>query len=119
MRPSVGPRNAKEEEIVMSTEVKKPTPREPGGRKQKGSAGKFEGKVVSITSDKLVMANTEGKKYSLELAEDARVTCDGTVCKAEDLMAGSNIRVTTKEGDRNVATRIEALDEDADFATCI
>ena len=60
----------------------------------------------------------EGKEYSHALAEDAQVTCDGTPCKAEDLKAGSNIRVTTKEGNQNVATCIEALDQNAEFAGC-
>ena len=102
----------------MSTEVKMPNPQAPADGKQQGSAGKFEGKVVSITGDNLVMANKEGKKSSQALAEDAQVTCDGTPCKLEDLKAGSNIRVTTKDGNRNVATSIEALDKNAEFAGC-
>jgi hypothetical protein len=102
----------------MSTEVKQPNPQAPADRKQQSPAGKFEGKVVSITGDKLVMANRDGKEYSHALAEDAQVMCDGMPCKAEDLKAGSKIRVTTKERDRNVATCIEALDKNADFAAC-
>lgn len=103
----------------MSTETKKPNPQAPGDRTQQGSAGKFEGKVVSITGDKLVMANKEGKEYSHALADDAQVTCDGTPCKAENLKAGSTIRVTMKEGNRNVATRIEALDKKSGFEACL
>lgn len=76
----------------------------------------FEGKVVSMTGDKLVMASRDGKEFSHTLAKDAELTCDGTVCKTEDLKAGRKIRVTTKKDDRNVATGIESLDKNAEFA---
>ena len=78
----------------------------------------FDGKVVSMTGDKLVMANKEGKECSHTLAKDAKLTRDGTVCKAADLKAGNKIRVTTKKDDRNVATGIESLDKHAEFAKC-
>ncbi len=78
----------------------------------------FDGKVVSMTGDKLVVANKEGKQCSHTLAKDAKLTRDGTVCKAEDLKAGNKIRVTTKKDDRNVATGIESLDKHAEFAKC-
>ena len=78
----------------------------------------FDGKVVSMTGDKLVVANKEGKECSHTLAKDAKLTRDGTVCKAEDLKAGNKIRVTTKKDDRNVATSIESLDKHAEFAKC-
>jgi len=78
----------------------------------------FDGKVVSMTGDKLVVANKEGKECSHTLAKDAKLTRDGTVCKAEDLKAGNKIRVTTKKDDRNVATNINSLDTHAEFAKC-
>ena len=71
-----------------------------------------------MTGSKLVMANKEGKECSHTLAKDAKLTCDGTVCKAEDLKAGSKIRVTTKKDDRNVATGIECLEKHAEFGHC-
>ena len=102
----------------MSTEVKKVVPQDAPGHKKERSKNTFEGKVVSITGEKLVMANSEGKEYSHTLAKSAQLTCDGAACQAEELKPGSKIRVTTKEGDRNVATCIEALDKNADFAAC-
>jgi hypothetical protein len=77
-----------------------------------------EGKVISLTGNKLVMTNKEGKQYSHTLAKDAKLTCDGTVCKADDLKTGRKIRVTTKKDDRNVATGIESLDKQPQFAQC-
>ena len=38
----------------------------------------FDGKVVSMTGDKLVVANKEGKQCSHTLAKDAKLTRDGT-----------------------------------------
>jgi hypothetical protein len=102
----------------MATEAKKQNSQAPADRKQASSPNKFEGKVVRITGDKLVIANKEGKEYSHALAKDAQVTCDGTPCKAESLKTGSRIRVTLKEGSRNLATCIEALDKKSDFAAC-
>jgi len=102
----------------MSTvnEEKKAAPRNAAESKSGTDRNTFEGKIVSITGDKLVMANKEGKEYSHTLAKDARLTCDGTDCKAEDLKAGRQIRVTTTKEDRNVATGIESLDKNAEFA---
>lgn len=77
-----------------------------------------DGKVVSMADSKLVMTNHEGKECSHTLATDAKLTCDGKVCKAEDLKAGKKIRVTTKKGDLNVATGIESLNKNAEFAQC-
>ena len=50
------------------------------------------------------------------MAADADVTCDGKACKATDLKAGMTIRVTTDKTDNNVATRIEAIKNNADFS---
>jgi hypothetical protein len=76
----------------------------------------YDGKVVSITDKKLVMTNREGKgEQTCTLSADARVTCDGTLCKASDLKPGMRIRVTSEGADANVATRIEALDKNPDF----
>jgi hypothetical protein len=79
-------------------------------------ANTHDGKVVSITGDKLVMASKQGQEHSHMLAEDAKVTCDGKPCKASDLKAGMAIRVTTHKNDKNMATRVEAIEKDADFA---
>jgi CTP-dependent riboflavin kinase len=74
------------------------------------------GKVVSITGSKLVMTSKDGKEHSHTLAITARFTCDGKVCKAQDLKAGTKIRVTTQTSDAKVATRIEAIVKNRSFA---
>lgn len=86
--------------------------------KREPSSNTFEGNVVSITGNKLVMRNKEGVAFSHTLAKDANVTCDGKACKTEDLKAGAQIRVTTKRDDRNVATGIECLEKSTEFLTC-
>jgi hypothetical protein len=75
-----------------------------------------DGKVVSVADSKLVMTGKDGKEHSHSVAADAKVTCDGTACKLLDLKAGLRIRVTTKTGDRDMVTRIEALNKNEQFA---
>lgn len=79
-------------------------------------ANTHDGKVVSITSSKLVMMNKDGKESSHTVSTETKVTCDGTVCKASDLKVGLKIRVTTKKSDEGVAIGIEAIDKDSGFA---
>lgn len=80
-------------------------------------ANTHDGKVVSITSSKLMMTNKDdGKEHSHSVSADTKVTCDGKDCKASDLKAGMKIRVTTKKSDEGVAIGIEAIDKDAGFA---
>lgn len=82
------------------------------------SSNTFEGQLVSMTGNKLVMTNKEGKEYCHTLAEDAKLTCDGEDCEADDIKSGSRIRVTTEEDDRNVATCIHSLDKKTEFEEC-
>lgn len=80
------------------------------------ASSSHDGKVVSITGDKLVMTNTEGKeKHTHALTAEVKVTCDGKVCKAVDLKPGMRVRVTTENAEPHGATRIEALDTNRDF----
>jgi CTP-dependent riboflavin kinase len=79
-------------------------------------AATHDGEVVSITGNKLVMTSKDGKEHSHTLAADAKITCDGQVCKAQDLKAGTKVRVTTQPSDAKVATRIEAIDKNESFA---
>lgn len=80
------------------------------------ASSSHDGKVVSITGNKLVMTNMGDKgEKTCTLAADAKVTCDGKLCKASDLKPGMRIRVTTESGDAHAATHIEALDENPDF----
>ena len=86
--------------------------------KKESSSKTFDGSVVSMTGDKLVMKSNAGTEYSHTLAVDAKLTCDGKDCQAAELKAGRKIRVTTKKDDRNMATGIEALNKNAEFAQC-
>ena len=74
-----------------------------------------EGTVVSVTGDKLIMKGRKGNEHTHTLAADAKVTCDGKACKLSDLKAGQKIRVTTMANDKNMATRVDALDKNAHF----
>ena len=107
------------EEKDISTVLEEPRLAPPSDSQKKEPSSKtFEGSVVSITGDKLVMKSKTGTEYSHTLATDAKLTCDGAACKAADLKSGRKIRVTTKKHDRNVATGIEALNKNAEFAQC-
>jgi len=75
-----------------------------------------DGKVVSITSGKLVMTSKEGSEHSHTLTANAELTLDGKACKAADLKAGTRIRVTTQGADKSVANRVEGLDKNLAFA---
>ena len=75
-----------------------------------------DGTVVSISGDRLVMACNEGKEYSFRVATDAYVSCDSVTCLAEELTVGSKVRLITKADDINVATKIESLINQVDFA---
>jgi hypothetical protein len=78
--------------------------------------GTHDGKVVSISSDELVMKSKEGKEHSHTLARDVKLTLDGNACKAADLKTGTRIRVTTSGADKQLATRIEGIVKNSDFA---
>ncbi len=81
-----------------------------------------DGKLVSITSSKLVMTNDgskDGKEHTHTLATEVKMTLDGKACKAEDLKAGLKIRVTTKTGDTKVVTKVKAIDKNERFANTI
>ena len=74
----------------------------------------MDGTVVSVTSDKLTMTGKDGKEHSHALTATTKVTCDGKPCTVADLKAGTQIRVTA---DRHSASRIEAIDKEAAFAS--
>lgn len=96
--------------------IKKMAAQDTANGKEEPTSNTLEGKVVSITGDKLVTASKSGKIYSHTLAKDVKLTRDNTACKPEDLKAGSAIRVTTKKDDRNVATSIELLNKNCQAA---
>lgn len=86
------------------------------GQQSTSCENAHEGKLVKVTGNTLVMANCEGQEHSHTMAPDAKVSCDGTECRAQDLKPGSRIRVTTKPNDVRVATKVESLSKQADFA---
>jgi len=61
------------------------------------------GKVVSVEGNKLTMTDTAGKEHSHTVAADAKISCNGKVCKLADLRKGTLIRVTTNDAKQVVA----------------
>ncbi len=80
-----------------------------------GELAVYQGKIISIAGGKLAASDRDGRERSNTLAADARVTCDGAACNATDLKPGMRIRVTAKEGAKNVAIAVEALDKNERF----
>lgn len=79
-------------------------------------ANTHEGTVVSITGQKLVMkTKADDTEHTHTVAQDATITCDGKKCELSDLKPGQKIRVTTKKNDREMVTKLEALDKDIEF----
>lgn len=67
-----------------------------------------EGKVVSVSGDKLTTTCRDGKEHCHTVAKDAKVTCDGHASKAADLKVGTRVRVTTHKDDKSIATAIDS-----------
>lgn len=67
-----------------------------------------DGKVVSVTGDKLTTTCGSGKEHCHTMAKDAKVTCDGQASKATDLKTGTPVKVTTHKDDKSVATAVES-----------
>lgn len=80
------------------------------------ASNRQEGKFVSAVDEKLVMTNLDGKERSLSLPSDAVLWLDGKPCKLADLKAGTRVRITTRDAFSLVATKIEGLKADRDFA---
>lgn len=75
-----------------------------------------DGKVVSIDGVNLVLTNAKGQEeHTCTLTPNAKITCDGEVCKASDLKPGMRIRITSHCDDENMAVCIEALDKNEEF----
>jgi len=69
-----------------------------------------DGTFVKATSDNGFVMEDKGKEHTHTLSADAKVIGpDGKACKLSEFKKGQKIRVTTKEGDKKVATRVEAL----------
>lgn len=75
-----------------------------------------EGKLVSITGNKLVMASQDKQEHTHTLSTDAKLTLDGKVVQAAELKPGTRIRVTTTDADKSMANRVEGLVKNREFA---
>lgn len=75
----------------------------------------FEGKLVSISGNTLVMTNQAGSECSHTLTDDVKLSIAGTACQAEELKPGCTIRVTTRIDDPRSATEVASLQKDAVF----
>src|SRR5262249_11403891 len=78
---------------------------------EKGDKNVHSGKFVKAERDgkSFMMTDKAGKnEHKMTLAENAKILCDGKACKLSDLKEGLPIRVTTREGDRTLALRVEA-----------
>lgn len=68
------------------------------------------GKFISATGKAFKMEAKDGKEHSHTLANDAKVLGeDGKECRISDFRKGQLIRVTTREGDKTTATKVEAI----------
>src|SRR5262249_2590760 len=66
------------------------------------------GTFVSAKGKEFTMKDKEGKEHTHTLAADAKCyDADGKPCKLSHFKAGERIRVTTKEGDKTVAVKVE------------
>ena len=82
--------------------------------KDKDDLTRHEGQVVSVAGNKLVMS-ADGKEHTHNVADTAKISCDGKICKLDNLKPGMKIRVWTPKDDNKTALRIEALDKNKDF----
>jgi hypothetical protein len=73
-----------------------------------------DGRVISLSAETLVMTAKDGVEHSHTLVKDAPL--DGKSCRWNEIMKGMRVRVSTKDGDLKVATRVEALDKQSLFA---
>ena len=78
---------------------------------KKGDKNTHTGKFVSAKGEReFVMEDSKGKDHTHTLAAGAKVLdLDGKECHLKDFKKGQTIRVTTREGDMKVATKVEAV----------
>ena len=59
-----------------------------------------EGKVVKVADGKLTIVDKDKKEHTCTVSKDAKITCDGKVCKLADLKEGVTVKVTVPPADR-------------------
>ena len=67
-----------------------------------------EGQFISFKDGTLEMSDPQHGKHSHHLSQDTQVIIDGKPAKPEDLKADMKIKVSTKKGDPQTVTKIEA-----------
>jgi len=73
-------------------------------------AASHVGTFVSAESEEGFVMADKGKEHNHTMAPGAKVVGpDGKAIKLADIKRGQMIRVTTKEGDATVATKVEVL----------
>jgi hypothetical protein len=85
-------------------------------RVQELSSYSFEGQVVRITDNILVMTSIEGRECSYKCSENVNMVCNGRDYEAQKITYGRKIRVTTNINERNTIAEIEFIDKNAEFA---
>ena len=77
---------------------------------RKGDKNTHTGKFVSAKGEREFVMEVKGKEHTHTLAADAKVLdLDGKECHLKDFRKGQMVRVTTREGDLKVATKVEAV----------
>ena len=73
-------------------------------------ANTHEGTFVMAKGDKEFVMEDKGKEHTHTLTPDAKlIGLDGKDAKLSDFKKGQKIKVTTKEGDKKIATRVEVI----------
>lgn len=75
-----------------------------------------DGTLVGLSNDGLVISTAENRQHSFIVAKDAYVCCDGVTCGIDTLKLGGRVRLTAHANDQHVATIVESLTNDSDFA---
>jgi hypothetical protein len=87
----------------------------PALAEDKAALEHHDGKVVSVTGNKLVMADQNGKEHTHNVAADAKIMLDSKECKLADIKPGMRIRVFTAKDNLETALKLEALDKEKTF----
>ncbi|MFN7291436.1 MAG: hypothetical protein ACK5T6_12670 [Pirellula sp.] len=73
----------------------------------KASGNCCDGKLVKVAGNKLTSTSVNGDEHTYTVPEDAKVTCNGKTSKAAEIKAGSTIRMTMCNDDKN---KVNAID---------
>jgi len=69
-----------------------------------------QGTFVMAKGDKEFVMEDKGKEHTHTLTPDAKlIGLDGKDAKLSDFKKGQKIKVTTKEGDKKIVTRVEVI----------